>query len=119
LLSYPPPIPPVLTLSVSSRDLFDEQVRASDMASPISVDEQRALLIPIAEIATLSRFVLSIPCRVSENNLSLLVAGEQRLVLGASYFMITVSVSAIVIINHKYKVLISIQLSASIVKCVF
>ena len=62
------------------------------MALPMSIDEQRALLTSIAEVATLGRSDLSVPCKVSENNSTLLVTGEQRLVLGAFYSMITVSV---------------------------
>jgi hypothetical protein len=53
------------------------------MALPMSIDEQRTLLTSIAEVATLGRSDLSLPCKESENNSSSLVTGEQRLVLGA------------------------------------
>lgn len=44
---------------VSSGGLFD-------MALPMSIDEQRALLTSIAEIATLGRLVLSVLCKVRD-----------------------------------------------------
>ncbi|SRR5258706_9644660 len=59
------PTPPLALLltpsypSVSSGDLFD-------MALPMSIAEQRALLTSIAEIATLGRLVLSLPCKASK-----------------------------------------------------
>jgi len=68
----------------------------------MTIDEQRALLIPIAEAATLGRSVPSTQSPMECTREYQFTTGEQPLVLGAFYFMTTVSLSVIILTSLEY-----------------